>query len=45
MVFGVKDPALFRYFYKFTTFVGDKIGAEAREAKKNAKKKNRKRKK
>jgi cation-transporting ATPase E len=37
IVFMVATEAIFRYFYKFTTFVGNTIGREAREAKKKAK--------
>lgn len=36
VVFMVATEAIFRYFYKFTTFVGNTIGREAREAKKKA---------
>jgi cation-transporting ATPase E len=39
VVFMIATEALFRYFYKFTTFVGEKIGREAREARKRTKQK------
>ena len=39
VVFLIATEALFRYFYKFTTFVGNLIGREARQARKKAKKK------
>ena len=40
IIFMVATEAIFRYFYKFTTFLGNTISKEAREARKRKKKNN-----